>query len=280
MIKKSTDFLLQWQDYLALMILVIASLAVMFFGNDSVTIGRHQRIVLEFLALVEQPVDQLSGLLSAKESYNQLLKQNADLLVQNSRFEEAYLENLRLRGMLQFVSEVAPECQPARVMGKSGYESIGTIIIDRGSEEGVKENQPIISTAGLVGKIIKVYKQYSVGQLIIDRNFRAGARIRRSRVEGIAKWAGNDLGMLAEVHKRADVKIGDVIVTSENSALFLAGIKIGIVVDIKSHDSSMFKEVYFKPSVDFTKLEEVLIVTTKNNMNLDQLYKGDKTTEN
>jgi rod shape-determining protein MreC len=267
--QKQKPLFLIWQDYLVLLFVIVVSTALMFFKNDNVVIGGLEKIVVESIAFLQKPFSQISTITNALERNKELVKNNANLLIRNSRMSEAYIENQRLRNILKFELNVDYNCVPAKVLGRSGFESMRSIIIDAGNIEGLAKNQTIVSTDGFVGKIIKVYEHSSVGQLLTDRNFRAGARIRRSRVEGIAKWNGDNLGILTDTPKRADVKIGDVVVTSGTSALFLPGIKIGVVVDIMANKSSMFQEVYFKPSVDFSKLEEVIVIIDQNEKSID-----------
>lgn len=137
-----------------------------------------------------------------------------------------------------------------------------TIILDVGIPDSIRKDQPIVSADGLVGRIINVSEHVSIGQILMDRNFRAGARVQRSRVEGIIKWAGGNRCALSEVHKRADVHLGDVVVTSRTSTLFPPGLRIGSVVEIDSQSSNLYQTIFVKPFVDFSKLEEVFVIRT------------------
>jgi rod shape-determining protein MreC len=258
-----TDILLAWRDFLVLAFVIVASVIIMFLKNDGIALGGIQGAVIETLALLQKPVSEISRIPGLIRANQRLRQRNAELLVENSRLSEAFLENQRLRSMLAFDTHHELDCLPAKVLGRGGLESIRSILLDVGDEDGVNNYQPIVAADGLVGKVIKVNKRSSIGQILYDRNFRVGARVQRSRVEGIVKWAGDESCLLSEVHKRADVKLGDVIITSSTSALFSPGIKIGTVVDIHKESSNLFQEVYLRPSVDFSKLEEVFIIRGK-----------------
>lgn len=261
--KNLSQILLAWQEYLALTITIVASVALMFLSNDSIAIGGIQGVVIETLAILQKPIIRVSRIPDVFRENEKLRQRNAELLVENSRLAEAFLENQRLRSMLNLDLYHEFDCLPAKVLGRSGLESIRSIIVDAGTEDGLHNYQPIVAVDGLVGKIIKVNKHSSIGQILYDRNFRVGARIQRSRVEGIVKWLGDERCQLSEVHKRADVKVGDVVITSGTGALFFPGIKIGVVVDITKESSSLYQNVYLRPSVDFSKLEEVFVIQGK-----------------
>ncbi len=119
---------------------------------------------------------------------------------------------------------------------------------------------PIVNDAGLVGRIIATSKNYSIGQLVINRDFRATAKIQRSRVDGIIAWEGGEYTLLKNVAKTLDVIVGDVVVTSEYSSMFPQNIRIGIVAAVKDEPGDLFKRIEVANSVDFSKVEEVFVI--------------------
>jgi len=261
--KRPFHTLFLWHEYLVLAASIVVSVAIMFLKSESVVIGGMQGAVIETLAFLQRPINQISCIPNLLHENRKLQQRNAELIIENSRLAEAFLENQRLRKMLEFNLYDAYNCLPAKVLGRASLQSIRSIIIDAGIEDGISDHQPIVAPDGLVGKIIKANQTSSIGQILKDRNFRVGARIQRSRVEGIVKWAGDDRCLLSEVHRQADVKIGDVIITSDTSVLFPSGIKIGVVVGISKESTGLYQNVYLKPGVDFTKLEEVIIILGK-----------------
>ena len=119
---------------------------------------------------------------------------------------------------------------------------------------------PVVSNGGLVGVITSVSLHYSVVNILINTDFRVSAKIQRSRVDGIVAWNGKDF-TVKNIPKMRDVKIGDVITTSEYGGTFPSNIRIGIVSEIYDQKSSMFKLITMTPAVDFVKLEEVFVIT-------------------
>jgi rod shape-determining protein MreC len=98
-------------------------------------------------------------------------------------------------------------------------------------------------------------------QLLIDRNAAAGALIERSRAQGVVVGAGDDRLRLEYVSEAADVVVGDVAVSSGIDGIYPKGFIIGVVEAVEKNGPS-FKRITVKPAVDFTALEEVLVVTT------------------
>jgi len=118
---------------------------------------------------------------------------------------------------------------------------------------------PVVSDGGLVGLVTSVTKHYSVVNMLINTDFRVSAKVQRSRVDGIVAWDGKFL-VLKNIPKMRDIKIGDVITTSEYSNTFPPNIRIGIVNDVRDQANALFKSITIMPVVDFVRLEEVFVV--------------------
>jgi rod shape-determining protein MreC len=95
---------------------------------------------------------------------------------------------------------------------------------------------------------------------MINRDFRATAKIQRSRVDGIVAWETGQFLLLKNVAKTMDVKPGDVVITSEYSNVFPPNIEIGIIAHVSDETGTLFKQIEIAPNVDFSKLEEVFVM--------------------
>jgi rod shape-determining protein MreC len=98
-------------------------------------------------------------------------------------------------------------------------------------------------------------------QLLIDRNAAAGAIIERTRAQGVVVGVGDDRLRLEYVSEVADVVTGDVVVTSGIDGIYPKGFIIGSVESVE-RSGGAYKRITIKPAVDFTSLEEVLVVLT------------------
>ena len=102
----------------------------------------------------------------------------------------------------------------------------------------------------------------SVAQLLVDHSFRVAGRIERTRVDGIVSYEGGDYCLLKEVPRNANVQAGDVVITSGFSEIFPPNIRIGVVKEAKEDLRSMFKTIKLAPAVDFSRIENVFVMTS------------------
>jgi rod shape-determining protein MreC len=175
---------------------------------------------------------------------NRILRsQNVTLADETSRLREASLENIRLRKLLELKERTPYSYVAANVVGKTLQLMRNTITLDVGEKDGVQFNMPIITDAGLVGRVISTSSAYSVGQILFNKDFRASGKVQRGRVDGIVSWEGGDKLSLNNVAKTLDVQPGDVVMTSEYSSIFPAGIKIGVVSATKQSPGGLFQSV-------------------------------------
>ena len=152
---------------------------------------------------------------------------------------------------------------PASVIGAGASLEFRGITIDRGSNTGVTTNMAVIAPTGLVGRIVTPTAHASKVQLLIDRNAAAGALVERSRAQGIVVGhrAAKRLLRMDFVAATADVKVGDTIVTSGIDGIYPKGFVIGKVETV-DNGNGIYKAIRVRPSVDFNRLEEVLVVKT------------------
>jgi rod shape-determining protein MreC len=186
---------------------------------------------------------------------------NVTLADEASRLREASLENIRLRHLLGLKERSPFTFVAANVVGKNLQLLRNTITLDVGAADGIRVQMPIVTDAGLVGRIVAVSGEYSIGQIMLNREFRASALVQRGRVDGIVVWEGGDRVHLRNVAKTLDVAVGDVVITSSFSSVFPSGIRIGIVSAVAQTPGALFQNIEIAPTVDFHRLEEVFVIT-------------------
>lgn len=136
-----------------------------------------------------------------------------------------------------------------------------TITIDKGSREGIHGDMAVLAPAGVVGRIIQPSSHASKVQLLIDRNAAAGALIERTRAQGVVVGIGTDELRMDYVAGSADVKTGDMVVTSGIDGIYPKGFVIGQIQSVR-RGAGVYSAIVIHPAVDFTTLEAVLIVLT------------------
>ena len=248
-----------FKEYLLLTLLIIISLTLLG-NNDNRQIRAIRSYTVGFVGAVQSVLSVIPNVIELKRENEVLRKLNVNLTDEVSRLREARLENIRLREMLNMKNRGEYTLIPAEVIGKSLHLLRNTITLNAGEQQGVKPDMPIVSELGLVGKVIVTSNHYSIGQLVLNKDFRASAKVERSRVDGIITWEGGDALHLKNIAKKQDVKEGDTVVTSEYSNTFPHDIRIGVVSKLTERPGNLFKDIDLTPGVDFATLEEVFIV--------------------
>lgn len=261
--RRFTEWFIYRKEQLTFLGAVLFSL-VLISTNDSSQIQTVKAWTLDGFGFLLEKLSILSQMNAIYHENDWLRQKNAELMLENSKLKEALLENQRLRQMLDFKSESQLDLIPAKVIGKGSNGFINSILVAIGRAEGIERNMAAVTAQGLVGKIFDVGKHRSTAQLLLDRNFRVSAMIQRSRVTGIIKWHEGSQVILAEVPKRSDVVIGDVVITSGYSTIFPGGLRIGYVTSTTENVDGMFMNILVQPVVDFTKLEEVFVIRNQD----------------
>lgn len=149
----------------------------------------------------------------------------------------------------------------AQIIGDAPTPDFRTITIDKGTLHGLKTDMAVLAPAGVVGRVIKPTARSAIVQLLIDRNAAAGVIIERSRAQGVAMGAGDGRLRLEYMSEAFDVAVGDEVVTSGIDNIYPKGFAVGKIDSIEKSGAA-YRRITIKPAVDFSALEEVLIVLT------------------
>jgi rod shape-determining protein MreC len=149
----------------------------------------------------------------------------------------------------------------AEIIAAGATPDFRTLTIDKGTRDGVRPDMAVIAPAGVVGRVVIPSTRAAKVQLLIDRNAAAGAVVERSRAQGVVTGSGENRLRMDYVSEVADVIVGDIIVTSGIDGIYPKGYVIGQVESVEKSGTA-YKTITVKPAVDFTSLEEVLVVLT------------------
>jgi rod shape-determining protein MreC len=194
------------------------------------------------------------------------VKENAVLKKQLSRSlqiknqnQELVRENARLTKFLNFTTSLPGTYAAARVIARDPSPWFKTIMIDKGEKHGLEKNAPVLVPEGIVGQIIKVSHDFSRVLLITDRNSAVDALVQNTRARGMVKGSNEDNCIFVYALRKEDIHPGETIVSSGLDQVFPKGLKIGTILDVKKEHSRLFQDIIIQTSVDFDKLEEVLV---------------------
>jgi rod shape-determining protein MreC len=259
MFKRIYNFVLLFKEYAILSLLLIMSLVLMAL-NDNTQIRHIRGVATVVLGLAQEQLAFIPRYFALRSENHMLRRMNIDLADEANQLREAKLENIRLRQLLG-LREVFPyKLIAAKVVGKNLTLLRNTITLNVGRLDSVQPRMPVVSDGGLVGVVSHVIDHYAVVRILPNADFRASAKIQRSRVDGIVAWDGKAL-KLTNVAKTLDVQAGDVVITSEYSSTYPPNIRIGVAHEVTEQRGSLFKNVLVTPGVDFVKLEEVFVMT-------------------
>lgn len=193
---------------------------------------------------------------------NLMLKNEAaELREKLNTFMEAVQENQRLKELLSFKEGNAYHVVAARVIGVSPASFSRTITIGKGSADRVAKGMAVVTNDGVVGRVLSSSSNASKVLLITDRNSDMDAVVQRSRDRGIAEGGESDLLQLKYLPRSADAAEGDLVVTSGIGGIFKKGLVIGTVSRVDKNAGGIFQYAEIRPAVNFSKLEEVLVIT-------------------
>ena len=196
----------------------------------------------------------------------QLKKQVVSLQEANLQTAEIWAENERLRQLLDYKRQQPSfQLMSVAVIGRNPGNVAGSILIDRGRRQGVERDMPVITGQGLVGTVGQVYENSAQVQLILHPKSAVGGVVQRaaSRAIGVVNGNAGDPAspQLQNLSRDADVIEGDVVVTSGFGGLYPKGIVIGVVREIRNAEGGLLKYALLTPTVDFDRLEEVMLIT-------------------
>ena len=219
-----------------------------------------QKIFIGTISTARDIWENYFFLVDTRQENSRLNKKIKLLEIENSRYQELLLTNQRLQQLLKFQENTEETFLPARVIGWDSNVLFKSIIIGRGENDGIKINMPVVNSKGVVGRTVSVSPNYAQVLLVTDQNSAVDGLVQRSRCRGMLKGRGLSECSFDYVIKSCDIGTGDAIVTSGLGRTFPKGLYLGTVKKIKDSPDKLFKDVMVFSAVDFSKLEEVLVI--------------------
>ena len=258
MFQRLYDILYEFREYAIFSAFIVASL-ILIPLNDNPQVKHIRAISTVIFGSIQEQLSFIPTYLGLRAENELLYHINVELADEAQRLREAKLENLQLRQMLGLKVQLPYKLIAAHVVNKNLTFLRNTITVNVGSNDNVQQYMPVVSDGGLIGIVTAVTKHYSMINILLNTDFRASGKVQRSRIDGIVLWDGKALAF-KNVPKMRDVKVGDVITTSEYSNTFPPNIRIGLVSDVHEQPGSLFKSITIEPGVDFVKLETIFIM--------------------
>lgn len=256
-------------------ILVLAGLALVFLildstGNLDSALGFVRSPVASIMQWTAARADAFAAvfagpreLQAANQRIIELENRVAELERENSALLEQQAESQLYRELFNRAIE-APEFErvTAAVIGRDTSPVFRSIIIDKGTEDGIAPGMPVESARGLVGQIYRAHSHSAQVLLVTDNISAIAARLSASRATGMVLGGGIGGSMVMDwIDLEAPVAIGDIVLTSGLGGQFPQDLVIGEVVEIQRSQAELFQTAIMQPAVDFDDLELVFVIT-------------------
>jgi rod shape-determining protein MreC len=198
--------------------------------------------------------------LSGKSKQNFELKRDVtELRTRLLDYDERLNEVNRLRQLLGFTQSIPDKFVAAEVFTGQRSLPFKTIRIAKGSMDGIKVGMPVVSSNGIVGKVIRAGFKFSDVQLIVDYDSNVDVLVQRNRIRGVLGGYANESCRLT-LQRSAEVRIGDTLVTSGIVGSFPKGLPVGKVIRISFETDNVSQVITVEPWVDHRRLEEVIVL--------------------
>lgn len=257
-----------------LSLLVAALLAQLFFlayqikGENDVRLIRRwavavitpvERLVRDSVETVRWLVDDYVALYGAQQENHRLKTELDQTRLRLHELEARAAESQRLAGLLEMKQsyERAP-LLAARVIGTSPAATTRTVLIDRGSEDGIKVNMVVLTPEGVVGKVVAVFPTVAQVLLVTDQKSGVGALVAESSLLGVVKGTGSSQCRLDYISNQESIPRGALIVTSGQDQLYPKGLPIGRVETARPGE--IFQEITVSPAAPLSRLQHVLVL--------------------
>lgn len=233
---------------------------------------------------VHLPVAGVHWMVESLSSRRALLAENARLREDNlllrsrvQRYAALVAENERLRDLLDASTQASDRVLVADLLAVELQPSVRQIVIDKGARQGVYRGQPVVDAAGVMGQVVHVGPLSSTALLITDLSHAVPVEINRTGLRAVAMGTGDDARLdLAYVPGNADVREGDLVVTSGLGGRFPRGYPIGVVTQVELDPGQPFARVQARPSARLTQVHEVLLVWPQQTAGLRRVAAGER----
>ncbi|MDD5722750.1 MAG: rod shape-determining protein MreC [Syntrophales bacterium] len=257
-----------------LILVAVSLISFSFYSKSPEKTGFFRKVVLAAAVPLGGAVNSALGsvgmawkryvlLVGLGEKNRGLEREIASLTREVNDLREMSLECIRLRKLMDMRHAIGIPSVAAKVVGKNRLSVFRTVLIDKGTADGIEVGFPVVASEGVAGRIIEVSWNVSKVLLLVDYNSNIDALVQRNRCQGVLRGAGASECLLKYVQRSEDVQVGDVVISSGLDGVFPKGLPLGMVTAVEEKDAALFQKVKVSPALDIAKLEEVLVVVKK-----------------
>jgi len=259
------------RDIAIILILIGGGLLILFSSPKEPEAGAVSRVVYSVLRPFQQIISAVhSRVKHTWEGYISLVHVQAEnatlkeeirrLRRENTVLQNKEGENRRLTKLLDLKTRYEFPSLVAQVVGEDALGWYRTLFVNRGSEDGVAPDMPVTVAQGIVGRIAKTSTDMSRVLLVTDPNLTVDCRVARTRDRGLVSGSLERGCILRYVSLKSGMAPGDEVVTSGLDGVFPRGLNVGKIERVRKEAQGLFLEALVSPAVDFSEIEEVLVI--------------------
>lgn len=269
------NFLLKYNHWFLFILLEVISFVLLFRFNNyqgSVFFTSSNALV----GGVYELAGQVTGYFHLKETNEDLVQENVSLRLQTEALREALREYTNDTTAIERIRQEALQeydmCK-AKVINNSLIYSDNYLTINKGREDGVREDMGVISGNGLVGIVYQASDHYSVVIPVLNSKSNISCKVKRSEYFGFLSWDGisSEYAIVRDMPRHSVISLGDTIVTSGHSAVFPTGVPVGIVEDISDSNDGLSYRVKVRLFTDYARLKDVCVIEKKGRQEQEEL---------
>ena len=212
-------------------------------------------------------------------NYFELARINSQLAKENAKLRTVIKSQPRLAGVPDSLYSTLKGADStynfisARVINNSVNKTFNYITLNKGSKDGIKPDQGIISSEGIVGVVTNVSKSYALGLSVLNQRWGVSAKLKKSGFFGSLLWNGDDFryASLMEIPFHVMLAVGDTVVTSGYSSIFPEGIMVGTIDSFEQPSGENYYDIKVKLSTDFKKLSYVEVIQNLDKEEINKL---------
>lgn len=256
----------KFQNKPLFLIVSVCLIIVIFFAfkavSDVTTLGLYSILQIPnkiFSSVVRTGYELLHFKSIASENFR-LHRELTAMTAKAAALGEASSENKRLKELLTVKDKLPGRSVVSRVIGRDYSNWAENLVIDKGFKDGVREGMAALADGAVIGKVTAAGQSNARISLITDPEIRVPVVIQRSRAGGLLYGIARGRAIIKFIPKNADIKAGDLIVTSGISGVYPKGFLVGKVLDVKEELNKLYQFALVEPAADSTSIEEVLVI--------------------
>ncbi len=272
------DFLMRHREGLLLVVFVLSSILIISRQvQDPTGMSYFRRSVITIAAPFQSGSSAVIGgvtgvwddylfLLGTRAENTKLRGEVNQLRGEVQQLREELYRAGRLEEFSAYRFETGFTGVAAQVIGESPDPWTRTIVVNRGTQEGLKRSLPVVTPDGLVGSVVETSDHSSIVRLIVDRSSRVPVLVSRSRARAILEGESSGTCQLKYLDRTEDVQQGDIVITSGLAGIYPRGIEVGTITQVLTRSHGLYQYAKVLPKAPINRLEDVLIIRTERDL--------------